>query len=84
MSALTCVLHTSTHKAIEKEDKSTVEKWLQNEGKKVNKCRGGSANYKNFVVANGTALHWAVYYGQLEIAELLLDHKAGMSNGYFS
>ena len=52
----------------------------------MNECRGGSANYRHFAVASGTALHWAVYYGQLEIAELLLDKEAGMLqllDGYY-
>ena len=57
-------------------DQSTVEQWLQEIGTKVNKCRGGSAD--SHAVADGTALHWAVYYGQLEIAQLLLDNGAGI------
>ena len=73
-----CIIFTTTHKAIAKGDKSTIERWLQDEGAKVNEYRGGSANYRHFSVASGTALHWAVYYGQLEIAQLLLDKGAGM------
>ena len=69
---------TLTYKAIERGDQSTVEQWLQNEDKKVNDCRGGSASRHPFVVANGTALHWAVYYGQLDIAQLLLRNGAGI------
>ena len=68
----------SSHKAIAEGDKSTIEQWLQNEGAKVNECRGGSANYRHFAVASGTALHWAVYHGQLEIAQLLLNSGAGI------
>ena len=67
------------HKAIEKEDQSVINRWLQNGKKKVNKCRGGRANHRHFVVADGTALHWAVYYGKLDIAQQLLRQDAGIS-----
>ena len=55
-----------------------IKQWLQEHITKVNEYRGGSANYRHFSVANGTALHWAVYYGQLQIVELLLDNEAGI------
>ena len=45
----------------------------------MNKCKGGSASHGWFYVRNGTALHWAAYYGQLEIAQLLLEKKAGIT-----
>ena len=67
------------HKAIEEGDQSVINRWLQNGNTKVNKCRGGWANHRHFVVADGTALHWAVYYGQLDIAQQLLRQDAGMS-----
>ena len=67
-----------THKAIEMGDISTINKWLREDVTKVNKCRGGSDYPGHFAVADGTALHWAIYYGQLEIAQLLLDKEAGM------
>ena len=44
----------------------------------MNGCRGGSGYPGHFAVANGTALHWAVYYGQLEVAQVLLDNGAGI------
>ena len=66
------------HKAIETGDKATIEKWLQKKDTLVNKCRGGNVVHRHFAVANGTALHWAVSYGQLEITELLLEKGAGM------
>ena len=44
----------------------------------MNGCRGGSDYPGHFAVANGTALHWAVYYGQLEVAQVLLDNGAGI------
>ena len=44
----------------------------------MNECRGGRDEHGNFIVANGTALHWAAYYGQLEIAKLLIEKGAGM------
>ena len=44
----------------------------------MNEFRGGRASHSHFSVARGTALHWAAYYGQLEIAKLLIDNGAGM------
>ena len=44
----------------------------------MNEYRGGSDFSRRHAVANGTALHWAVYYGQLEIAQLLLNSGAGI------
>ena len=67
------------HQAIEKGDQSVIKRWLQNGNTKVNTCRGGRANHRHFVVADGTALHWAVYYGQLDIAKQLLSKDAGIS-----
>ena len=43
----------------------------------MNECRGGSKFPRLFAVSNGTVLHWAVYYGQLEIAQVLLENGAG-------
>ena len=77
-----CILFTCMHQAIKMGDKGTIECWLQNEKEKVNICRGGSSYHQHIAVANGTALHWAAYYGQLEIAQLLLDNGAGRSNCY--
>ena len=77
-----CILLISIHQAIEKGDKKTIAHWLQNKKEKVNICRGGSTYYQHIAVANGTALHWAAYYGQLEIATLLLENRAGTSNCY--
>ena len=73
-----CLLFVLLLKAIERGDQSTVEQWIQNEDTKVNDCRGGNASRHPFAVANGTALHWAVYYGQLDIAQLLLKNGAGI------
>ena len=69
---------THTNKAIECKDESTVQHWLQKEGTKANEYKGGRASRGHFFVGDGTALHWAAYYGQLEIAELLLNNGAGM------
>ena len=66
------------HKAIESGDVVAVQKWLREEGTKVNKCRGGRASNGHFFVGDGTALHWAAYYGQLEITTLLIGKGAGM------
>ena len=66
--------------AIEEGNESAINEWLQNENTKVNESRGGRAHHRHFVLADGTALHWAVYYGQLEIAQQLLSQHAGISN----
>ena len=75
--SIDCVHPITTQKAIEKGETSTIEEWLQCEGTKANQYRGGRAFPRHHAVANGTALHWAVYYGKLEITQLLLDNGAG-------
>ena len=55
-----------------------MKKWLQKKGTGVIKCRGGRDSHGKVIVVNGTALHWAVYYGQLEIAQLLIENRAGI------
>ena len=50
----------------------------------MNSHKGGRASHGHFFVCNGTALHWAAYYGQLKIAELLLKNNAGMYNAIFA
>ena len=74
------ICFTPSYKAIERGDECTVKQWLQNEDTKVNDCRGGNASRHPFAVTNGTALHWAVFCGQLEIARLLLQNGAGISS----
>ena len=65
-----------TPQAIKEGKQATVKEWLEKEETKVNEFRGGSASHNHFLVARGTALHWAAYYGQLEIAQLLIDKGA--------
>ena len=77
VSALTVSTPFTTCKAIKKGETSTIKEWLQSEGTKANEYRGGRAFPRHHAVADGTALHWAVYYGQLEITQLLLDNGAG-------
>ena len=72
------LIPTSTHKSIQRGNQSPINQWLEKDDTDVNECRGGNANYQSFAVANGTALHWAIYYGQLEIAQLLLRNGAGI------
>ena len=67
-----------SRKAIECGDVSAVKQWLEEEETRVNDCKGGTASHGHFFVGDGTALHWAAYYGQLEIAKLLLNNGAGM------
>ena len=70
---------TCTHKAIERGELSTVKQWLFKEDTRVNESKGGRAFPGHNTVANGNALHWAVHYEKLEIAQLLLDNGAGIS-----
>ena len=45
-----------------------------NEG--INCKRGGEDKSTDFEVSGGTALHWAAYYGMVEIAILLFGREA--------
>ena len=67
----------TTQKAIECGKMSAVKQWLQEKETNVNEHRGGRASHGHFFVSNGTALHWAAYYGQLKITNLLLSKDAG-------
>ena len=67
------------HQAIEVGDKDAIEQWLKNKKRNVNKYKGGNDIHRHFAVVNGTALHWAVYYGQQDITQLLLDNGAGIA-----
>ena len=72
--------------AIERGDKDYVEKWLETETPKLNHLRArpswdrhSRAKFCRRIIASGTALHWAAYYGQLDITKLLIDSGASMS-----
>jgi len=67
--------------AIECGEEATVKEWLEKEETKVNECKGGEHAHGHFHVSNGTALHWAAYYGQSGIAKLLIDKGAGEYRG---
>lgn len=44
----------------------------------INHKRGGEDKSNDIEVRDGTALHWAAYYGKVEIAKLLLGKEASM------
>ena len=56
-----------------------MQEWLKKEPE-LNRCRGGKveSNDYDLEVSFGTALHWAAFYGKIEIAKLLLDNGASM------
>ena len=47
----------------------------------MNRSRGGHAwsLTARYIREEGTALHWAAYYGQQDIAKLLIDNGASKS-----
>ena len=45
----------------------------------INRKRGGKLISNDFEVSGGTALHWAAYYGKVEIAKLLFKKGASGS-----
>ena len=57
-----------------------VQQWLQKNPDEINRCRGGKeiSSTTKLEVSGGTALHWAAFYGRVEIAELLLASQASM------
>ena len=59
----------------EKEKK--IKQWLDRESEDVNRYRGGYATEGGFEVEDGTALHWAAYYGNYHATELLIEKGAG-------
>ena len=55
-----------------------LQQWLNEESEDVNHYRGGYATEGGFVVEDGTALHWAAYYGRFPAAKLLIEKGAGV------
>ena len=45
----------------------------------INRQRGGTLNSSDFEVSGGTALHWAAYYGKMEIVDKLFKQGASRS-----
>ena len=45
-----------------------VKKWLSGQQRNVDHCRDQDEG--------GTALHWAAYYGRLEIVKMLIENSA--------
>ena len=64
--------------AIKRGDRDVVDKWLKRERHNVNRSRGGYSWSFTYICEDGTALHWAAYYGQQDIAKLLIDNGASM------
>jgi len=66
--------------AIKRGDRDVVDKWLKRERHNVNRSRGGHSwsFTARYIREDGTALHWAAYYGQQDIAKLLIDNGASM------
>ena len=54
-----------------------MREWLQKKPD-LNRCRGGKVESGPLEVTCGTALHWAAFYGKIEIAKLLLENDASM------
>ena len=55
-----------------------LQEWLDRESEGVNRYRGGYATEGGFEVEDGTALHWAAYYGNCHAAKLLIEKGAGV------
>ena len=55
-----------------------LQEWLDKEYEDVNRYRGGHATEGGFEVEDGTALHWAAYYGNYRAAKLLIEKGAGV------
>ena len=45
----------------------------------INRQRGGTLISSDFEVSSGTALHWAAYYGKMEIVDQLFKQGASRS-----
>ena len=45
----------------------------------INRKRGGTLISSDFEVSGGTALHWAAYYGKMEIVDHLFKQGASRS-----
>ena len=45
----------------------------------INHKRGGKDSSNDFEVSGGTALHWAAYYGKMEIVNQLFKQGASRS-----
>ena len=54
-----------------------LEQWVNSDSEGVKHCRGGHATEGGFEVEDGTALHWAAYYGNYHATELLIEKGAG-------
>lgn len=67
-------------KAIRDGEETVVEQMTELD---VNRRRGGKCNTNDFEVSNGTALHWAAYYGKVEVAKKFLERGASMLNNYW-
>ena len=69
---------TTQFQAIKNSNEDEFRQWLDRESEEVNHYRGGFASGGGFTVQDGTALHWAAYYGSYPIAKMLIDRGAGV------
>ena len=60
-------------KAIRDGEETVVDRMTEVD---VTHSRGGECSTNDFEVSDGTALHWAAYYGKVEIAKKCLERGA--------
>lgn len=69
-------MQTFLTKAIRENEDKAIEKLKTMTKDELNHSRGGNHDSNDFEVAGGTALHWAAYYGKVEVAKKLLKRNA--------
>lgn len=72
-------MQTILTKAIRKDEDKAIEQLKKMTKDELNHSRGRNPDSNDFEVADGTALHWAAYYGKKEIVEQLFKKGASES-----